>query len=256
MNTEQIQHSAMIKILRGTDGPVKSEQLEQRLGLDRAGVFAVVTDLMTSGEPIYFENQSEMLPMGPLVYRYAQTPEELYETRVAVRDEAERFRDLQNGIEDAQISFHPHLQSLPDYPVLHTVYAVGVIDSAEFVMHFTRSGEKRECTYRGFPGIDKGRDNAKLLDRCFESWEAGQLMHHLVQCEDPEIGPCMVVPIWSVDQARAHIEQKKDGDGASVVIDLPIECGGPFEALGQQISTLPDSPALDSLRSLLGLVPK
>ena len=251
MKEPQNDQQDVIEILRRADGPVESEELEQQLGLKRAGVFETVTDLMAAGERVYFEGQSEMTPKGPLAYRYARKPEELYETRVAVRDQAERFSELQNGIENAQVSFHTESQL--DFPVLHTVYAVGVNDSDEFVIHFTRCGEKRDCTYRGFPGIDMGRaGDAELLDRCFESWEVGQLIHYLVQYGKIEIRPCIALPIRSVDLARVHVEHPKGAE--TLGIDLPPECGGPFEALGEQIATFPDSRALDPLRQLLALV--
>jgi predicted transcriptional regulator len=272
------QQQAVVEILQRTNGPVGSESLERELGLSREEVFAIVTDLMTQGVPVYvksealeqqhgrrrhvFTIETEFMtddletevgsrlrtPDGPLMYRYAHKPEELYDLRVAVGDEAELMSDLHTGIENAQASFFPDDQ-LPDAPTLHTLYALGTMDSGTILMHFTRGGEPRTCRYRGFAGVDLGSDSVsdiELLDQCFASWDLSQLVHQLAWFDPFELQPSILLPIRSASEARLHIHQPRGGE--SIEIDLPPECGGPFVARGDQIESMPDCPRLDLLR--------
>lgn len=69
---------AAVEVLKAANGVVESAQLELSLCLDREEVFSMVTDLMASGVPVYFENEVESglrIPEGPLMYRYARKPE-------------------------------------------------------------------------------------------------------------------------------------------------------------------------------------
>ncbi len=245
---------AAIEILKAANGPVESAELELSLCLDREEVFSMVTDLMASGVPVYFENEVESglgALEGPLTYRNASTPEELYDLRAAVRKEAELMSDLQSGIENAQASFYPEPE-LPDAPTLHTLYALGLKDSGTILLHFTRGGEKRTCTYRGFPGINVENGSSseiELLDQCFDSWELSELAHQLAWFEPFELQPSIVLPIRSTSDARVHLNQP--GGGESIEIDLPAECGGPFVTHGRQVESLPATSELDSLRRVL-----
>ena len=240
---------AVVEMLDAANGTVNSEELEGGLHLDREEVFSVVTDLMALGVPVYFENEVESglrIPEGPLMYRYARKPEELYDLREAVDDQAELVSDLQTGIENAQASFHPDAE-LPDAPTLHTLYALGTMDSGTILMHFTRGGEPRTCTYRGFSGVDVGSDSVsdiELLDQCFESSELSELVHQLAWFDPFELQPSILLPIRSVSEARLHIHQPRGGE--PIEIDLPPECGGPFVARGEQVESMLDCPGLGS----------
>lgn len=158
--------------------------------------------------------------------------------------------ELHDGIGNAQKSFFPEPQ-LRDAPMLHTLYALGTmdLDPSTILMHFTRGGERRTCTYRGFPGIDDAENGSQsgveILDRCFESCELSQLGHLLPQWEPFDLHFSILLSIHSVREARLHINRPRGGQ--TMEIDLPPECGGPFVALGEQVGCLPDMPGPDAL---------
>jgi hypothetical protein len=237
--------AALTEYLRKEGDSVPSEQLERRFGLSRTEIYRVVTDLLISGVPVYFENDlrtSLRPPKKDIVYRYAKMAEELYPLRAAAEREAETLSALHSGVEEAQVSFHPHQQDIA--PSLFTAYAIFGSDGGPLFMHFTRQGFSRTCSYRSFgesTAVYVLPETQRLLDQCFEGWELGKLTHELVGYEHIEFESCISVQVASADEARVHIDNPRFLKGERLGIDVPPECGGPFEALGEQLECLPES---------------
>ena len=114
------------------------------------------------------------------------------------------------GRAGTQLRFHrvmsysvttPNCMSLLDFP---TLYAVYFGSTGPLVMHFTRGGHGRTCSYRQFPGFSVTTErpsDSDLLNQRFESWEVGGLAHQLAWC--------VAVPLSSVRAALIHFEQDR-----------------------------------------------